>query len=415
MTTGLIILLCIVAEGFFSGSEIALVNANRLKLSHQAENGNFGARMALKFLQAPEMLLGATLVGTNLCTVTGTVTTTLFMIERFGSTGELFAILLYGPLTFLFGEFIPKTIYQANAGRIAPRAAPILRVFQFFLYPVIWLFTRFSTMLIRMLRERGRHEPLIMRRDVRALARSSGHGSDIELEEKRIIRRMIDFSTARVSEVMVPLIDVIAVAHTMTVGEAARFSKDHSYSRFPVFRDRVDQIVGVVDTYALLNSNTLADPIRKTMKKPVFVPETMSLKRLMSVLRHRSVEIAVVVDEYGGAVGTITLEDVLEEIVGEIEDESDTPASLYRKIGASSYIFQARTEVTFINERFSFQLPRGEYETLGGYLLERFDRIPRHGETRDEGKLRFTVLNPTDRTLTEVRIDVLPDAFKTPA
>jgi putative hemolysin len=170
----------------------------------------------------------------------------------------------------------------------------------------------------------------------------------------------------------------------------------------------VDQIVGVADTSSLLNLDSPSDPLRKYMRKPVFVPETMSVKALLEELRHRGVSMAIVVDEYGGAVGIITLEDVLEEVLGNIEDEFDVPGSFYRKIGPASFIFQARTEVSFINEHFDFRIREGQYETLGGFLLERFDRIPRHNETLTEGRLKFTVLNPTDRALTEVLVDLMP-------
>ena len=404
-----IVAICVLAEGFFSGSEIALVNVNRLAMSHKAQEGHFGARIVMGFLDNPEFLLGVTLLGTNMCTVTGAVTVTWFMINHFGETGELYAILCFWPVTFLLGEFIPKTVYQAKADRIAPVAAILLRVFVVVLYPLIWLFTRLSAVLVGALHKRGHHEPVVTRGDVRALARNREPSVDVDMEERRMIGRMIDFSSAKVSEVMVPLIDVIALEHTTRLGQAVEFVNEHTYSRYPVYRERVDQIIGVIDSYSLLNADQPEDPVRRVMHKPVFVPETMLLKTLLAELRHRGEPMAIVVDEYGGAVGIITLEDVLEEVLGDIEDEFDAPDSLYRKIGDKSYIFQARAEVDFINERFPFQLPEGEYETLGGFLLDRFDRIPKHKETLVEGRLSYTVLNPTDRTLTEVRVDILPE------
>lgn len=408
MTTMIILAFCILAEGFFSGSEIAIVNANRLLLADKAQKGHFGARIALNFLEKPQMLLGSTLIGTNLCVVTATMTATLFFLRRNSEIGEFYAVLLTWPLIFLFGEIIPKTVYQANADRIAPVSAVLLRLFTLVLFPLVWSFTRFSTLLIRILRDKGKAEPTITRSDVKALTLHHGKTQDIDQKEKRMIARMIDFSSARVSDAMVPLIDVVALDYNMTAGEAARFSVEHSFSRFPVFKDRVDEIVGIVDTYSLLDLHSPSDSLRGYMKKPLFVPESMSAKALLAELRHRGTSMAIVVDEYGGAVGVITVEDVLEEVLGNIEDEFDQITTIYRKIAPYSYIFQARAEVEFINERFEFKIPAGEYETLGGFLLEQFDRIPKHGDTISVGNLRYTALNPTNRNLTDVRIDVIP-------
>lgn len=407
MTISLIIIvICVLAEGFFSGTEIAIINANRFLLTDKASKGNLGARIALSYLEKPEMLLGSTLVGTNLCTVTGAMTATLFMMNSFEKSGELYAILFFWPITLLIGEILPKTVYQANADRITPVAAIILRIFTFALYPVIWLFTSFSNLMIKFLREKGNAELIITRSDVAALARRKSHTDDIDPEEKRIIKRMFDFSSTKISEVMVPLINIIAMEYSMTAKEAVNFAGSNKFSRFPVFKERVDQIVGVVDTYSLIDIVSIDDPLRDYISKPLFVPESMSIKALLSELRIRGLEMAIVVDEYGGAVGLITIEDVLEEVVGDIEDEFDKEESLYKRIGPSSYIFLARTEIDFINEKFDFKIPAGEYETLGGYLLERFNRIPRHNETLVEGKLHFTVMNPTNKNLNEIRIDI---------
>lgn len=405
-TTIIIILLCVIAEGFFSGSEIAIVNANRMLMNHKAQSGHLGSRLAAQFLKKPEMLLGSTLVGTNLCTVTGTVTMTLLLIDIFGEAGEYYAVLFFWPLTFFFGEILPKTIYQANADRIAPISATILRIFIFVLYPVIWLFTRFSNLLIRILKEKSTGEPVITRSDLKALANAQDANEEIDREERRMIRRTVDFTSAKVSDVMVPLIDVVAIEQSLFAGEAANFSLEYSFSRYPVYKERVDQIVGIVDTYTLLRENTPSATLRSSMIKPLFVPESMTVKALMAELRHKGMAMAIVVDEYGGAVGIVTIEDILEEILGDIHDEFDTAVMLYRKIGPNNYVFQARAEIEFINERFDFQVPKGEYETLGGYLLELFDRIPKHGESMYVEGIRYTVLHPTNRNLTEVRIDI---------
>jgi CBS domain containing-hemolysin-like protein len=412
-TTLIIVLVCIVAESFFSGTEIAIVNANRMLLLDKAQKGSFGAKIAYRFLDNPEMLLGSTLIGTNLCTVTGAMTVTLYLLDSFGPSGEIYAVLLFWPLSFFFGEIVPKTFYQANADRIAPYAALVLRVFTFALFPVVWVFTQLSKILIQLLRDKSKGEPVITRGDVKALTRLREPNGDIDPEEKRFIKRMIDFSSARVSDAMIPLIDVIGINSTTRAGEAAAFANEQAFSRFPVYHERVDQIVGTIDTFSLLNIENPSDPLRKYMTKAVYVPESMSVKTLLAQLRHSGVSMAIVVDEYGGAVGIITVEDVLEEIIGDIEDEFDSGEPLYRKIGDRTYVFQARAEVDFINERFDFAIPEGEYETLGGFLLEQFGHIPRHNQTLNQNNICFKVLNPTNRSLTEVQIN-LPDPSAEP-
>jgi magnesium and cobalt exporter, CNNM family len=409
MTQTLIVMLvCVLLEGFFSGSEIALVHANRLALAAKAEKGMLGARIALRYLDRPDLLLGTTLVGTNLATVTGTMTATLFMLTHFGQNGELLAIMVFWPMTLILGEIVPKSLYQSNADRIAPLCGYGLQFFSVLLYPAVWLSTRFSSTLIRLLKEKGEQEHSVTRADVKALTASPEQDSDIQLDEKRMIGRMIDFSTAKVSEVMVPLIDVTAIEQKTPAIDAANFAIGKSYTRFPVYRERVDQIVGIVDTRSLLFHQGPYDTLHIHLRKPVFVPESMPVKSLLHELRHRGEPMAIVVDEYGGAVGIATMEDVLEEILGQIKDEFDPVSPMYRKVGPNRYVFSARAEIQDINERFRFNVPEGEYETLGGYLLELFGRIPRHEEAICSGDLCFTVLDPTATSLTDVRIEVLP-------
>ena len=405
----IVIAVCVVFEGFFSGSEIALVNANRLALKAKAEQGHLGAKIALQFLENPERLLGTTLVGTNLSTVTMTMVATVFMVNTFGDMGEALAIVTIWPITLMIGEIFPKTFYQANADRIAPVASFGLRLFYIALLPVVWTFTRISNLLIDLLRTRGNPEPTITRSDVKAIARTQENGSDIRVEEMRIISRLVDFSAARVGDAMRPLIDVIGIDFSMTAGEAARFAIEYNYSRFPVYKDRIDQIIGVIDTYTLLNLEDDEESLRRYMSKPLFVPESMPIKSLLAELRSKGMHMAIVVDEYGGNTGVITTEDLLEEIIGEIQDEFDPVEAFFKKVGPSSYVFPARAEIDQINERLHWDIPEGDYETLGGYLLHCFERIPKNGETYKQGNLVFTVLDPTNRTLTNIRVDVLPE------
>ncbi|TVQ92171.1 MAG: HlyC/CorC family transporter [Deltaproteobacteria bacterium] len=400
---GVGIAVCLIAEAFFSGSEIAMVNADRLKLATMSNEGNHGARLALKLLSREDLLLGTCLIGTNLSTVTGATFVVTIMTTLNLELG-LLAGVVYTPLTLVFGESLPKTIFQHHATRIVPFLAYPLNVAETLFYPALLLVGAWTRLLDRLLGP-SQAKP-VSREEIVDLLGDESHTSDggIAEEDRRLIRRVFEISETPVEEVMTPLVDVQAMSQEATIAEAGAMAVTSGYSRLPIYRDRVDNIVGIVHVSGLLFAPDPDGPVASLMEPAIFVPEFKRVDHLLTELRQRRDPLAVVVDEYGGSVGIVTIEDLLEEILGEIRDERDGAEPLIQRLGEREWRVPARAEIEEVSDALGLPLPEGDYETIAGLVLTRTGRIPVKGETLKIEGLTLIVEESTDRSIVSLRV-----------
>ena len=402
-------------EGFFSGSEIALLSADKLSLKKKAKHGSKGAHRALELAGHPERILSTTLLMTSLCVVSISALIALYMIQEF-THGELIAVALSSPLIVIFGELIPKTIYQRHATELAPWVARPVHWTFFGLYPLtrlLSLYTHRLSKIIAPIEELIGGKRKTTREDLRSLLSYNKRESEIKPSEKKMIKRILDFKDSEAKHALIPLVRVEAIEESATVLEALERFEEHRHSRMPVYAERVDNIIGVLETMDLLSATDLQQPIRHYISSAQYVAETQALDDLLLQMRTDDNELVVVVDEHGGAVGILTFEDIVEEIVGEINDEYDTDFTLFKEASKTSWLVQTRMELQQVNEQLHLELPEGEYETLSGFLLQQFGRIP---ETKDElyfhtpaGELRFTIRKATERHIETVLIEILSE------
>src|SRR3990172_6360229 len=344
----------VLLEAFFSGSEMALISCDRTKIRHLAGEGVKGARVAERLLPRPDRLLATTLVGTNLCVVISATAATLLCLFLLGEGRQYYATLLLTPF------------------KIAP----------------------------------SERDPYITREELKFLVQEDRHQADLDTGERRMIHKIIDFGETTVQEVMIPLIEVVAVPASATVAEAVAVVSEHQFSRIPVFEERIDQIVGIVHAFDLLSAGP-ETPLAPLIRPAVYVPETKLVADLFQEMRRGRFHMAVVVDEYGGVVGIVTIEDLLEEIVGEIEDEYDEEPLPLKRLPDGSYLVDARLEVERLSDALGIQLPAGEYDTLGGFLLHLFQKIPDTVEEVQYGGMRFVVAASDKRSIVKVRIRLM--------
>lgn len=402
--TLIIMLICLLLEGFFSGAEIAVVSADQMKLRHWAGKGSRGAKLALEMLKKPEWILSTTLVGTNIMVVTNTTLATALMIRLFGEQYSWLAIVFLAPLIWIFGEVVPKSIFQHRADTITPRAIFVLRFASYLFYPLLIVFTFFARMLNRFSGDTDQ-SPFILREEIITMLQMSTKG-DIQHVEKDMIRRVLDFSETTAQNVMVPLIDVEGIDRGVSCGEAVRFAAEKSHVRLPVYEERVDRLIGVLNALELLGVAP-DQPIEPYIRQVRYVPGSMGVKKLLMDLRQDGDTVAVVVDEYGGAEGLVTIEDIMEEVVEEMEDEYDSaeqPQQWVRKISERNYIVSARIEIDNLEVELGFEIPRGEYETLAGFLLEKAREVPAVGAIIKSNGVSYTIHKGTPQTIQEVRI-----------
>lgn len=401
-------------EGFFSGAEIALLSADKIKLKAKAKKGSSSAALALSLAEHPERVFSSTLLMTSLSVITLSSLITLYFLSTQNPHAELMSVIVTSPIILILGELVPKTVFQAYADKLASIVArPVLWIYYLF-FPITKILSTYTTRLSKVI---GPIEELLTgkkhstRDDLRSLLNYSKKETEITLAEKKMIKRIFDFKDTEAKHALIPLVKVDAIEEDATIQSALQKFKTHRHSRMPVYADRIDNIIGVLEFYDLFTAQDLNATIHAHIAPAHYVSETQALDDLLKEMHQGSREMVVVVDEYGGAVGILTLEDIVEEVVGEIQDEYESVEKAYKQLTPYSWLIQARMEIAHINDILKLEVPEGDYETLGGFLLQQFGRIP---ESRDElyfdtprGSLRFKIRKASERAIDSVVIEIL--------
>ncbi len=403
-------------EGFFSGSEIALVNADKIRLRAKASQGHKGAKLALSLFERPEVLLTTTLVGTNISIVLLTTFGTLLMLRWFGERGDLYAVLIYTPLFLTFGEIVPKSVYQQKADSLAPLVVYPLRVFKILLYPVIMLFSLVARFAARLAGRRPTENNLfITREQFRTVIEMAAHGSNLGVFDRERIKRAIRFADITIAEAMVPLAEVRAVNRSHGTTKAIKEVRSHGYNRLPIYEENVANVIGIVTLtlWDLMDKELSEKSLLELMRPALYVSPLQKIDELLPVLRAREDHMAVVVDEFGSAIGIITMEDILEEVVGEItvgydfDEYRPKRKRQYENLEDGVYLIDSRVPVSEVNELLEINLPATEFYTLGGFVEARLRRIPKKDESVIDAGWRFIVVEATERAIMKLRVERL--------
>ncbi len=394
--SSLLFLLFLLGEAFFAAAEIALISVGEAHL-RKASSKHLGARLALILLRDPERLLATTLLGLNLCVIANGVFTTGFLLEIFPHHGALVAALGLPPIMLLFGQIIPKNLAREKADVLAPLLAPPLYLISRLLFPLTFLVAGAVRKTMQNLGLSQRPLPSVVREELRGLLLT---GEDLEPMEKRTLSRLFEFSGKTVGQVMVPLIRVKTLPERASVEEALRLFARFGFSRLPVFRERVYHIVGVVRAQDLLDAPSEA-LLSAYVRRVPYVPELKSAAETLSEMQKTGEDFAVVVDEYGAAVGIVTLEDLVEEILGDFWDELELELKPYREIQPGHFLVKAFMEIEKAQE-IGIDLPPGEYETVGGFILKLCGRIPKTGEVFHYGDWEIRVRKATPMAVEEL-------------
>ncbi|MGH7814009.1 MAG: hemolysin family protein [Candidatus Binataceae bacterium] len=408
----LVLAACVLVQAFFAAAEIATVSADELKVRAESERGKPAARALGKLLENRDRLLALTLTGSNLATVMAAVVLTSFL-HNVAWHWVFLAPFILTPITLLLGEAMPKLLTLRNPHRAALLAARPLRIIAGVLAPVLAAETALSRWLSRLAGVPPEvrsvfltREDLaqLMRRRPADAAAAPVHDAILPAEQ-RMISRIFRFSRAEVRKAMVPLVRVEAISEKSTIAQAIESVRREGFSRIPVYRGHITDLVGVVHVFDLLSAPDITRPVSEIMRPVSYFPESMPLDEALVAMQRTGENLAAIVDEYGGAAGILTVEDLLEEIVGEIEDEHDLREELVRIVGPRRLAVMARAGIAELNERFGLGLPEGdEYATIGGLVVERLGHIPKPGEQLAEGDLTISVTRSDARAVREVTI-----------
>ena len=419
LTIILLIVFMLLLSAFFSGMEIAFTSKNRLKLEIDRKQSRMFDSIAEVFARHPGQYITTILVGNNIALVIYSLAMSMLLREIYAGLGwaELaregsvaIDTAVSTVIIIFFAEFLPKSVFRNDPNFYYRVLAPVIYFFYILLYPVARFTTLLSHGILRLMGRRVEEKnitPSFDREDLAALLDASGQEAHSEPDnELKLFQNALDFADLRVRDCMVPRVDVEAVDIDDTTIEqlTARFVES-KYSRIFVWRKSIDNIIGYVNSKSLF---TRPERISDVMMEVNFVPETMPLQLVLeNFIKHRS-NIAVVIDEFGGTAGIISLEDVLEQIFGEIEDEHDVPDLVEKQVGADEYVFSCRLEVKYLNERYGLGIEESrEYDTLAGFIIYHYEGIPGAGETVFIGNLQLRILRTTRSRIELARVKKL--------
>ena len=419
LTIILLIVFMLLLSAFFSGMEIAFTSKNRLKLEIDRKQSRMFDSIAEVFARHPGQYITTILVGNNIALVIYSLAMSMLLREIYAGLGwaELaregsvaIDTAVSTVIIIFFAEFLPKSVFRNDPNFYYRALAPVIYFFYILLYPVARFTTLLSHGILRLLGRRVEEKnitPSFDREDLAALLDASGQEAHSEPDnELKLFQNALDFADLRVRDCMVPRVDVEAVDIDDTTIEqlTARFVES-KYSRIFVWQKSIDNIIGYVNSKSLF---TRPERISDVMMEVNFVPETMPLQLVLeNFIKHRS-NIAVVIDEFGGTAGIISLEDVLEQIFGEIEDEHDVPDLVEKQVGADEYVFSCRLEVKYLNERYGLGIEESrEYDTLAGFIIYHYEGIPGAGETVFIGNLQLRILRTTRSRIELARVKKL--------
>lgn len=409
---GIIILLLV--KGFFSGSEIALVNSDKVKLTARAHQGHRGAKEVLKLFKSPDIMLGTTLVGTNIATVALTTLVTVLFIDLFGVAGDFYAFLIFTPILLILGEIVPKSIFQQKSDAVAPIAIFPLKVFSIIFYPIIIVFSRIARLLARLLGGGKVEQNLFMTREqIRSVVEMSERTSSIDAFDRGRIRRVIRFSDTTVGEAMIPISEVTAIDHNRGILRAIATVRRKGFNRLPVYKGNISNIIGIatLTTWDLMEDSTAQKTLDDLIKPAQYVLQLQTIDELLPILRQREDHMAVVVDEYGSATGIITMEDIVEEVVGDIDVGYDFEEYLPRRkkvfetLDDDSYLVDSRLSVSEVNDLLDINLNTKVSYTIGGLVMNQLGHIPDYGESMTEQGYKFSVHKRTDKAIVKLKIE----------
>ncbi|RKY04101.1 hypothetical protein DRP77_04750 [Candidatus Poribacteria bacterium] len=398
--------------GFYSGTETAFVSANRDKFRAMKEEGDRRAERVLELFGMPESILTMTLIGTNLMNISatemGVMVAKAFRPED-PSWQSAVTTGVMTPIVLIFSELLPKSIFRAKANEVMLRCHRLIRWSYLAMFPVVKLFACFSSAITSMVgepEERGE-----VRDELKMLATLGERERAIRPQQRRMIHSVLDLHDKRVGQVMVPLVEMVSVRKGTPVGRFLDLVAQRPFTRYPVYEGRIDEIIGIVNALDVIYSGKEEGTIDPFIRRNVtFVP---ALKRvdtflkefqhaLITTPRHLRNPMAFVVNEYGGVIGLVTIEDLVEEIIGTVRDEREEGELI--SVEGNRMICDGRVEVEELNSRFEMGIPEGEYETLAGYLISLYDGVPPPGEVIETDRFRFVVLESDGKTVRRAKI-----------
>jgi len=408
-----IIIFCLLLIALLSSSEVAFIAVNRIKLRSLIEKGDGRASIVQKIRDEHDRLFSAVILSGNLFTILATSLGTTVALRLFGENiGIVIATVVMTFLTVVFGELAPKTFAASHAEGIALSMARLIQLYMRLLSPIVWIFRESSNLIIRLFGGEIKPAPqFLTEEEMKAMISIGEEEGTLEREEKEMLHNVFEFGDKKVSEAMVPRTEVVAIDEDAVVADVLKLVAERGYSRYPVIRENVDNITGVLYVKSILKRMaqeeiTPQTPIKGFVKEAYYIPESKMVTALLDEMQKGKFQIAIVVDEHGGTAGLITLEDIIEEIVGGLQDEFEAieAEKEVEIIDESTVVVSGSTGIDEVSDLIGVRLESDEFNTIGGFLFGLFGRLPRVGEQLRYQGLKFLVLEMEDKRIEKIKI-----------
>ncbi len=384
-----ILAILLLVSGFFSSSEIAFIVSNKIKLEIRSRKNKLAEKSSMYYVNNPNVFFSTILISNNIVNITYASLTTVFLVRYF-ELGNLEILIISTSLLFLFGELLPKYISREYADRVVLVTSVPLRIVTFILFPLVKITSSISSVLLKANITVEEEKQIIDKEDLQVLLDESSAAGNVTEDDSDVINKILELSDQKIYETMTPRTEIVGVEIDSNINEVINTFIDSGYSKLPLYDDNLDNVKGVVFAYDMFKR---PKDLSAVVREIIFVPETKRSLDMLNEFLEKRVSIAIVIDEFGGTAGLITVEDILEEMLGEIRDEFDDEEKVCKKINDFTLVTSGRVETDYINEEYNFNIPKGDYETIAGFVTSNIGRIPARGENINIGNFRITILH----------------------
>lgn len=409
----IIIIICILLIALMSSSEVAFISLNRVRLRHLIEKGNHNAEIAQRIRNEHDRFFSAVILSGNMFTVIATSIGTAISISYFGEDiGIVIAAFVMTLLTVVFGELAPKTFAVSHAEKISLALARPIEIYIKMISPLVFLFNTLSNVIIRLFGGEVKPAPQLLTEDeMKAMIRIGEEDGTIEKEEKEMLHNIFEFGDKKVTEAMVPRTEIVVISEEAVVADVLLLVSEKGYSRYPVIKKTVDNITGVLYIKDIIRKMAVEEvppgtEIKNFVRTAYYIPESKMVTALLDDMQKSKFQIAIVVDEHGGTAGLITLEDIMEEIVGSLQDEFEAieAEKEVEVVDESTFVVLGTTGIDEINELVGVELDDEEFHTIGGFIFGLFGHLPKAGEQLRYNELRFLILEMEGKKIEKIKI-----------
>ncbi|NMS89121.1 HlyC/CorC family transporter [Clostridioides difficile] len=402
------LIVLLMGSAFFSASETALMSLSKIRIRYMQDEGVKGAKLVSSLIENPNKLLSSILVGNNVVNIAATSISTSLFIGLMGEKGVALATAVMTVLVLIFGEITPKTIAASNSEKVSLLVSKPIKAIIFILRPIVWVFNIITSVIFKLfgITNKGA-KSFITEEELKTMVNVSHEEGVLEMEEREIINNVFEFGDMQAKNAMIQRIDMVAIDMEDSYDEIIQVFKTEKLSRMPVYEETIDDIVGILnikDIIFLSDEEIESFDIKNYMREPFFTYEFKKITQLLEEMKLEKSQMAIVVDEYGGTSGLLTIEDLVEVIVGDIEDEYDEEEDEIQVIKEDEYIVDGSTKIGDVNELIGVNLESEEFDSIGGFIIGHLSRLPEENEVIEVDNIRFCIESIEKNRIKKIRI-----------